>query len=185
MALLFSQAKPFVQYWKKASWGTILWNYFEFWTVVQEKMLFKGISYLELWQPFCSAERNYLCNFGRGYLEVQFHEIILNLGQWFRRRCRIKYFLSGALATLLFSGAEPFIEFWKRASWGPFMWSYMKLGPVVQEEMLFKQKVYGPTDGRTTDKDLSQYLTLSLRFRWAQKKRWTVCIGEASVLLAA
>ena len=29
-------------------------------------------SYLELWQPFCSAERNYFCNIGRGYYEEQF-----------------------------------------------------------------------------------------------------------------
>ena len=45
-------------------------------------MLFKYISYLELWQPFCSVERNQLCNFGRGYYEEQFCEIILNLGQF-------------------------------------------------------------------------------------------------------
>ena len=44
-------------------------------------MPFKCISYLELWQPFCSPERNHLCNFGRRYLEEQFCEIILNLGQ--------------------------------------------------------------------------------------------------------
>ena len=74
-------------------------------------MLFKGIFYLELWQPFCSAERNNLCNFGRGYPEEQFLEIILNLGQWFRRRCLLKDFLSGALASLVFSGAEPFMQF--------------------------------------------------------------------------
>ena len=48
-------------------------------------MLFKDISYLELWQPFCSAERNHLCNFGRGYYEEQFCEITLNLGLWLRR----------------------------------------------------------------------------------------------------
>ena len=40
-----------------------------------------------LWLPFCSAERNHLCNFGR---EEQFCEIILNLDQWFRRRCHLK-----------------------------------------------------------------------------------------------
>ena len=34
----------------------ILRNYFEFIPEVQEEMAFKGISYLELWQPFCSAE---------------------------------------------------------------------------------------------------------------------------------
>ena len=27
-------------------------------------MPFKDISYLELWQPFCLAERSHLCNFG-------------------------------------------------------------------------------------------------------------------------
>ena len=30
-------------------------------------MLFKDISYLELWQLFCSGECNYMCKFGRGY----------------------------------------------------------------------------------------------------------------------
>ena len=33
---------------------------------------------------------------------------------------------------------------------GTFMWSYMEFGPVVQEDMSFKEKVYGRThDGRT------------------------------------
>ena len=82
-------------------------------------MSFKDISYLELWQPFCLSEWNQLCNFGRGHCEEQFCEIILNLGQWFR--CCLKDSLSGALAALLFSGAEPFIQFWNRASWGTFM----------------------------------------------------------------
>ena len=49
-------------------------------------MPFKGISYLDIWQPFCSAEFNRLCNFSRGFYEEQFCEIILNLGQWFRSR---------------------------------------------------------------------------------------------------
>ena len=60
-----------------------------------EEKPFKNISYLELWQPCCSAEQNHLCNFGRGCYEKQFCEIILNLGLWFR--CQIKDFLSGAL----------------------------------------------------------------------------------------
>ena len=83
-------------------------------------MPFKGI-YLELWQPFCSAEQNHLCNFRRGYYEEQFCEIILNLGQWFRKRCCLKDFLSGALVVLLFGGMKPFMQFRKMASWGSFM----------------------------------------------------------------
>ena len=78
--------------------------------MVKEEIFSKDISYLELWQPFCSAERYHLCNFCRGCYEEQFCEIILNLGQWFRR-CRLKDFLSGALAALLFGGAEPFVQF--------------------------------------------------------------------------
>ena len=50
--------------------------------------MFKDISYLELWQPFCSVERNHLGNFGVGYYEEQFCEIILNLGLWFRFRLK-------------------------------------------------------------------------------------------------
>ena len=106
----------------------------KFGPVVQEEMLSKDISYLELWQPLCSVdwfrrkyrlklflirssgspfvqpERNHLCFYGRGYQEEQFCKIILNLGQWFRR-CRFKDFLFGALAALLFSGEEPFMQF--------------------------------------------------------------------------
>ena len=43
--------------------------------------------------------------------EEHFCEIILNLGHWFRKRCRLKDFLSGVLAVLLFSAAEPFMQF--------------------------------------------------------------------------
>ena len=71
---------------------------FEFGPMVQEEMPFKGISHRELWQPFCSAECDHLCNFCRRYYEEQFCEIILNLGQWFRRRCCLKDLLSGAMA---------------------------------------------------------------------------------------
>ena len=53
-------------------------------------MLIKGISYLDIWQPFGSAKYSYLCNLGRGYYEEQFCEIILNLGQWFKSRCCLK-----------------------------------------------------------------------------------------------
>ena len=59
---------------------------------VQEEMLFKDISYLKLWQPFCSAKQKYLCNFSREYYEEQFCEIIFNLDQWFRRKCLLTIF---------------------------------------------------------------------------------------------
>ena len=78
-----------------------------------------------------------MCNFGRGYYEEQFCEIILILGQWFRSRCCLKDFVPGALAALLFGGAEPFVQFSKRVPWGTFIGSYMKFGPMVQE-MSFK-----------------------------------------------
>ena len=76
-----------------------------------EEMSYKDISNLELWQPFRSAEQANLRNFGRGCYEEQFCKIILNLGKWFRRICRLKDFLSGALAALLFVGAESFMQF--------------------------------------------------------------------------
>ena len=68
----------------------------KFGPVVQEEMSFKDISYLELWWPFCYAEQNQLCNFGRGYQEEQFCEVILNLDKCFRRRCILKIFLIGS-----------------------------------------------------------------------------------------
>ena len=68
-------------------------------------MSFKDISYPELWQSFCSAKLNHLCNFGRAYTEEQFCEINFNLDQLFRD------FLPGALPALLFGGGEPFVQF--------------------------------------------------------------------------
>ena len=59
-------------------------KYFELGPVVKGKMPSKDISYLELWQSFCSAERNHLYNFGRGCYEEKFWVTILNFGQWFR-----------------------------------------------------------------------------------------------------
>ena len=55
-------------------------------------MVFKNISYLELWRPVCSVQRNHSCNFGKEHFEEQFCEIVLNLDQWFRRCC-LKTFL--------------------------------------------------------------------------------------------
>ena len=59
--------------------GTFMSSYMEFGLVVQKEMSFKDISYLELWLPLCSADRNHLCNFGIRYHEEQFCGIILEL----------------------------------------------------------------------------------------------------------
>ena len=62
-----------------------MWNIpvknFEFGPVVQEEMPFNYISYLELWQHFCSEERNHLCKFVRSYQEEQYCKIILNVSE--------------------------------------------------------------------------------------------------------
>ena len=61
--------------------------------VVQKEISLKDISYLELWWPFCSTKQNRLFNFGRGRHEEHFCINILNLDQWFRRRCHLNIFL--------------------------------------------------------------------------------------------
>ena len=48
---------------------------YEFGLMVQNAMSFKEISYLERWQPLCSAYQNHLCNFGRRYHEKQLCEL--------------------------------------------------------------------------------------------------------------
>ena len=65
----------------------------KFGAVVQEEMLFKDISCLELWEPICSVAQNHLCNFGRVHHEEPLCEIFLNLDQWIRKRCRLKTLL--------------------------------------------------------------------------------------------
>ena len=107
-APLFSRPKPFVHFGRRYHEDE---NYFEFGPVFQEEIPIKGISYLNIRKPFSSVECNQLCNFGRGYYEEQFCEIILNSGQWYTSRCCSNDFLSGALAILLFGGAEPFMQF--------------------------------------------------------------------------
>ena len=61
--------------------------------MVQEEISFKDIYHLELLRPFCSAEQNHLCNFGRGYQEEPFCEIILNLDQRGKEEMSFKRFL--------------------------------------------------------------------------------------------
>ena len=69
--------------------------------MVQE-MSFEDISYLELWWCLCSEEQNHLYNFGRGYQEEQFCQIIFNLDQWLRR-CLLKIFF-------IWSSGSPFVQ---------------------------------------------------------------------------
>ena len=57
-------------------------------------MAFNDLSYLELWWPFCSAERNHLCNFNRGYPEEQVCEIILKFGSMVQDKMLFKDSLS-------------------------------------------------------------------------------------------
>ena len=64
---------------------------------------------------FCSAERNHLCNFERGYYEEQFCEIIMNLDQSFRRRFLLKDISYLKLGGPFVQQSEPFVQFWKRA----------------------------------------------------------------------
>ena len=103
-------------------------------------MLFKDNFYLELWQPICSGDWNHLCKFGRRYHEERFCETILNLDQWFRRRCRLKVFL-------IWSSGSPFVrrsvticaileEGIQRNNSVKLFW------PVVQEEMSFEDISY-------------------------------------------
>ena len=74
--------------------------------------------------------------------EERFCEIILTLGQLFRRRCRLKDFLSRALAVLLFSRAEPFFAILKEGIMGYIdvklygIWSSGSEGDVVQRHFL-------------------------------------------------
>ena len=66
------------------------------------KMSFKDISFLELWQPLFQ-QTIHLLNFGRQYHEEKICEIILNLDQWFRRKCRLKDFL-------IWISGSPFVQ---------------------------------------------------------------------------
>ena len=74
-------------------------------------MSFKDISYLVVWQSFCSMERNHLCNFDRVYHEEQFCEIIFEFGPVVQEELPLKHLLPRALLAALFSGPEPFVQF--------------------------------------------------------------------------
>ena len=74
-------------------------------------MLFKDISYLEIWRPLCSAEWNHLCSFGRSHYEERFCEIILFRTSGPGADVIERYFLFRALLAHFFGGAKPFLQF--------------------------------------------------------------------------
>ena len=67
----------------------------------------------------CSVKRNHLCDFGKGHYEKQFFKIIFDFGPVVQEGMSFKDIsyleiwqpLSGALAALLSSGAEPLVQF--------------------------------------------------------------------------
>ena len=65
---------------------------------------------------FCSADRNHLCDFSKGQYEEQFCVIISIWTSGSGGNFILRHFLSKALAAPLFSGAEPFVQFWLKAS---------------------------------------------------------------------
>ena len=56
-------------------------------------MLFKIFFIWSSRSPFVQCNGTIYTIFLKGHYEKQFCEIIFNLGQWFRRRCRLKRFV--------------------------------------------------------------------------------------------
>ena len=83
--------------------GNIHVRLYGIWNRVQGGDVFKGISYLELRQPLCSVDKNHVCNIRIRHHEKQSSEIIMNLDQWFNRKCRLK-------VLLIWSSGSPFVQ---------------------------------------------------------------------------
>ena len=76
-------------------------------------MLFKDISFLQLWWPFCSLERDHFMIWAilvEGITCIRNFSVKLFFNLGFRR-CPLKYFLSTALTALLFALEQPFGQF--------------------------------------------------------------------------
>ena len=71
-------------------------------------MFFKDISYLELWQPSCSVERNHLCYFCLN--DIRRNNLFFIWGSASGGDVVYRDFLSRALAGPLFGGVEPFVQ---------------------------------------------------------------------------
>ena len=99
---------------------------------VQKKNKKKKTAYIcLLWRPFCSAERNKLSNFGKGSLEAHFCKIVLKSGHLPRSRCRFKVIIILALAAILFSRSERFLQFGLRVLSGTFLSNYLENRPLA------------------------------------------------------
>ena len=85
---------------KKGIMGNIYVKLFEIWTSGSGDVVIY-ISNLELLQPRCLVDWNYLCNLGRRHHKEQSCEIILNFNQCFMRKCCLKLFL-------IWSSGSPF-----------------------------------------------------------------------------
>ena len=75
-----------------------------------QEMSFKNIFIWSSAGPFVQQSRTICAIMVEGIKKNNSVNLFLILGQWFRR-CHLKCFLSGALAALMFSGAEPFMQF--------------------------------------------------------------------------
>ena len=53
-----------------------------------------------------------LAIFGRRSSKEHFYEIILKSVHWSRRRCNLKGFILFSAGSILFNGAERFMQFW-------------------------------------------------------------------------
>ena len=108
------------------------------------------------------SETDHLCNSGRGYQEEQFCETILNSDKWFRRRCHLKDFLSGALTAVVSSGGESLCNFGKGHNEEPTCEVILNLDLWFKRRCRLKKKF---TD-RQTQEDRSQQLTSSCVMTW-------------------
>ena len=99
-------------------------------------MQFKDISYLELRWPLCSAEQNHFCNYGRRHHEEQFQ-----LGPVIQEMSFKGISYQDLLRPLCSAERNHLCNF----EGGIMRNNSVKLfefGPVVQEEMLFKDISY-------------------------------------------
>ena len=98
-----------------------------------------GFMCSSVWRPFCSVERDYLCNLVEGLIRNISVKIILNSDQWFRRRYHLKICLRKFYIYTHF--------IWEKILLCSFvcvilvegiLWNiHFKFGAVIQEEFFF------------------------------------------------